>query len=200
MWEVVLGRGRPILAAIVAVAGVAHAAPPSVTLRLVAQNLSSPVELVNADDGSDRLFIVQQGGQIRVLQNGSVLGTAFLDLSSLVATGGEQGLLGLAFHPDFETNRAFYVFSTRKSDGALTIARYLRHPTNANIADSASGAVLLTIPHPVNTNHNGGKLAFGPDGYLYIATGDGGGGGDPDANGQDRSVRLGKLLRIAVDG
>jgi len=201
MWRVVLGVGRPLLAALaVAVAGTAYAALPSVTLRLVAQNLSSPLELVNADDGSNRLFIVQQGGQVKILENGSVLATPFLDVSGLIASGGEQGLLGLAFHPDFETNRALYVFYTRSADGALTIARYLRHAANPDIADAASGAVLLTIPHPGHTNHNGGRIAFGPDGYLYIGTGDGGGGGDPDANGLDRSVRLGKILRIAVDG
>ena len=192
-------HAKALLAALALAAAVAHAAP-SVTLRQVAQNLPVPVELVNADDGSNRLFIVSQTGAIRILQNGAVLSTPFLDVSNLITATGEQGLLGLAFHPAYESNGAFYVFYTRKADGALTIARYLRGAANANVADAASGAVILTIPHPGNTNHNGGRLAFGPDGYLYIGTGDGGGGGDPDFNGQDRSVRLGKILRIAVDG
>jgi glucose/arabinose dehydrogenase len=175
---------------------------PLVSLRLVAQGFSNPVELVNARDGSGRLFVVEQGGKIRIVLDGSVLAAPYLDLSAsgLISFGGERGLLGLAFHPQYPANGAFYVFYTRADDGALTIARYLRSAADANQADPASGAVLLTIPHPVNANHNGGHLAFGPDGDLYIGAGDGGGGGDVPNNAQNRGLLLGKLLRIGVDG
>ena len=116
-------HARALLAALaLGAAGFAQAVP-SVMLRQVAQNLSVPVELVNADDGSNRLFIVSQTGAIRILQNGAVLSTPFLDVSNLITATGEQGLLGLAFHPAYESNGAFYVFYTRKADGALTIAR-----------------------------------------------------------------------------
>lgn len=176
-------------------------AAPTITLRQVAQSFSLPVELVNARDGSGRLFIVEQGGRIRILHNGIVASTAFLDLSGsgLITSGGERGLLGLAFHPQYASNGAFYIFYTRSGDGALTVARYLRDAGNPNLANPASGQPILTIPHP-SSNHNGGHMVFGPDGYLYIGTGDGGGSGDPNRNGQNRGKLLGKLLRIAVDG
>ena len=177
------------------------AAPP-VTLRLVAETLVQPVNLVNAGDGSGRLFVVEKTGAIKIIDNGSPLPIPFLDLNGLgeVATAGEQGLLGLAFHPQYAANGAFYIYYTHDTDGALTVARYLRDPANANRALPASGAVVLSIPHPVNNNHNAGHIAFGFDGFLYIGTGDGGDGGDPLRNGQNLGVRLGKMLRIAVDG
>ncbi len=179
----------------------AEAAPP-VSLRQVASGLSLPTNLVNARDGSGRLFIVEQSGRIKILAGGTVLATSFLNLApaNVLVSGGEQGLLGLAFHPQYASNGAFYVFYTATGGGALTVARYLRDPANANQALPNSGAVILSVPHPVNTNHNGGHLAFGPDGFLYISTGDGGGGGDPDRTGLDLKSRRGKLLRIAVDG
>jgi glucose/arabinose dehydrogenase len=181
-------------------ASTAQAAPP-VALRQVAQGLSLPVELVPANDGSGRMFVVEQGGRIKILSGGVVLPTAFLDISSgVISAGGERGLLGLAFHPQYASNGAFYVYYTRAADGALTISRYLRDPNNANLAQPASGAPILVVPHSTYANHNGGHLAFGPDGLLYIGTGDGGSGGDPDHNGQSVQSRLGKLLRIAVDG
>ncbi len=176
-------------------------AAPLVALRQVAQGLSLPVELASANDGSDRLFVVEQNGRIKIFSGGAILPTAFLDISSgVISAGGERGLLGLAFHPQYASNGAFYVFYTRTGDGALTISRYLRDPNNANVALPASGTPILSIPHAAFANHNGGHIAFGPDGHLYIGTGDGGSGGDPDRNGQNLQSRLGKLLRIAVDG
>lgn len=176
-------------------------AAPLVALRQVAQGLSLPVELVSANDGSGRLFVVEQGGRIKIFNGSAILATAFLDISSgVISGGGERGLLGLAFHPQYASNGAFYVFYTRTGDGALTISRYLRDPNNANLALPASGTPILSVPHSAFANHNGGHIAFGPDGHLYIGTGDGGSGGDPDRNGQNLQSRLGKLLRIAVDG
>ncbi len=175
-------------------------AAPTITLQEVASGFQTPVELVNSGDGSGRLFVVEQGGTIKVLSSGVATATLFLDISSVITSGGERGLLGLAFHPQYSSNRAFYVYYTRAGDGALTIARYLRNATNPLLADPASGSVIITIPHPTYQNHNGGHLAFGPDGYLYIGTGDGGGGGDPDRNGQKLTTRLAKMLRISVNG
>ncbi len=161
--------------------------------------LSSPVDLVDAGDGSGRLYVVQQGGQIRIIRNGVLLPTPFLNLTSKVVCCGEQGLLGLAFHPKYAQNGFFYVYYTRAGDGTLTIERYQRTPDNTNLADPASAKTLLTIPHPGQSNHNGGKMAFGHDGYLYIGTGDGGSGNDPPNNAQNPSGRLGKMLRLDVD-
>jgi glucose/arabinose dehydrogenase len=175
-------------------------AAPAITLQEIASGFQTPVELVNSGDGSGRLFVVEQGGTIKVLFGGAVAATPFLDIATVIASGGERGLLGLAFHPQYSSNRAFYVYYTRASDGALTIARYLRNATNPLVADPTSGSVVLVIPHPNYQNHNGGHLAFGPDGYLYIGTGDGGGGGDPDRNGQKLTTRLAKMLRISVNG
>jgi glucose/arabinose dehydrogenase len=161
--------------------------------------LSSPVDLVDAGDGSGRLYVVQQDGQIRIIRNGALLPTPFLDLASKIACCGEQGLLGLAFHPKYAQNGFFYVYYTRTGDGTLTIERYQRTPDNTNLADPASAKTLLTIPHPGQSNHNGGKMAFGHDGYLYIGTGDGGSANDPPNNAQNPSGRLGKMLRLDVD-
>ena len=179
----------------------ALAAPPAVTLTEVASGLASPVEVVNARDASNRLFIVEQAGKIKVRKDGVVLATPFLDLTAagLISCCGERGLLGLAFHPQYRANGAFYIYYTAATTGALTIARVLRG-ANPDVADASSLVPILSIPHPVNANHNGGRLAFGPDGHLYAGTGDGGSGGDPDRNGQNTGNLLGKLLRIAVDG
>ncbi|HEY4561410.1 MAG TPA: PQQ-dependent sugar dehydrogenase, partial [Thermoanaerobaculia bacterium] len=185
----------------------AGAAPPSggfVQLVPVVSGLTAPLGVTHAGDGSGRLFIVQQTGQIRIWTGSQLLATPFLNISGTSTscssgTCGERGLLGLAFHPSYETNGFFYVYYTRQSDGAIQIARY-HVSANPNVADAASALVLITIPHPVNANHNGGQLAFGPDGYLYAGTGDGGSGGDPDENGQNINALLGKLLRIDVNG
>jgi glucose/arabinose dehydrogenase len=161
------------------------------------QGLNSPVGIAHAGDGSGRIFVVEQGGDIEVFaSNGSSLGT-FLDVSPLISTGFEAGLLGLAFDPSYESNGRFYIFYTDTA-GDLTVARYTVS-ANPNVANT-NGEAFLTIPHPGYDNHNGGQLAFGPDNYLYIGTGDGGGVGDPDGNGQDNNVLLGKILRIDVSG
>ena len=160
---------------------------------------SSPIEMVHAGDNSGRLYVVQQGGLIRIIRNGAILPTAFLNISSKVIVSSEQGLLGLAFHPNYAVNGFFYVYYTRAGDGMLIIERYQRDASNTNLADPNSAKTMLTIPHFGQGNHNGGKLAFGHDGYLYAGTGDGGSGNDPPNNAQNLSVRLGKLLRLDVD-
>ena len=169
-----------------------------VTLAEVAAGIASPTDIQNARDGSGRLFLVQQTGQIKVLKSGAVLPTAFLDISSLVLSGGERGLLGLAFHPDYRNNGLFYVNYTRQPDGATVVARYTRSAANPDVADGQSGQVLLTIAQPFS-NHNGGALRFGPDGYLYIGMGDGGSGNDPQNYAQNLTSLLGKMLRIDVN-
>jgi hypothetical protein len=166
-------------------------------LTPVANGLSNPVFAGNAGDGSQRLFIVEQDGIVLVLQLGQPTPTIFLDIRTRIAAEGEQGLLGLAFHPQYAANGRFFVFYTRAGDGTIVIAEH-RVSTDPNIADAAE-QVLLTIPHPTHTNHNGGMLAFGFDGYLYIGVGDGGGGNDEPNNAQNLDVLLGKILRIDVD-
>jgi glucose/arabinose dehydrogenase len=167
-------------------------------LTAVATGLERVVALANAGDGSGRLFVVEQAGRIRILDGAQVRPAPFLDISTLVACCSERGLLSAAFHPQYETNGAFYVFYTN-TGGDLVLARYLVS-ADPNAANPASGAILLTIPHPTYANHNGGQVAFGADGRLYLSTGDGGGGGDPDDNGQDLGSLLGKVLRLTVDG
>jgi glucose/arabinose dehydrogenase len=179
-------------------------------VTVVPGGLSRPVFVGHSGDGSERLFIVEQPGIIRVLQRGQRIGgpgipdptpTVFLDIQSKVVIGGfgsEQGLLGLAFHPQYIANRRFFVFYTRTGDGALIISEFQTSSTDPNVADPAEKPI-LTIPHPSNTNHNGGMLAFGPDGYLYIGVGDGGGTNDPANNAQNINTLLGKILRIDID-
>lgn len=171
----------------------------TIALQNVASGFSSPVAIENA--GDSRLFVVQQGGAIRILNpaNGTINPTNFLTLTtSTIATGGERGLLGLAFHPNYATNGYFYVFYTRTGDGALQVTRF-SVSANPDIADAASATPIITVLHPTNSNHNGGSLRFGPDGFLYIGTGDGGGGGDTQNNAQNINSNLGKMLRIDVD-
>lgn len=172
----------------------------SAAIRLVPflTGLSSPILVTNARDGSDRLFIVEQAGIIKVLQPGGVTPTVFLDITTPVRFGGEQGLLGLAFHPQYASNRRFFVNYTREPDGATVIAEYHASVGNPNVADAAE-TVLLMIPQPF-TNHNGGMVEFSPaDGYLYIGNGDGGSGNDPGNRAQNINNLLGKVLRIDVD-
>ncbi len=184
--------------------GVPAINPANLAFQQVASGLSSPVFVTNAGDGSGRLFILEKAGRIRIVKNGALLSQPFLDISSIVkSTNSEQGLLGLAFHPSYASNGYFYVAytATRPSDSVgsiLTLARYTVS-TDPDVASSASASVLLTIQHPSQGNHNGGMLAFGPDGYLYWSTGDGGSGGDPPNNAQNLGVLLGKLLRLDVD-
>lgn len=172
--------------------------PPSNSLRLqpVTAALTSPVFMTAAPTDSTRYFVVEQGGLIRILNSfdGVPRAIPFLNVQSLISTGGERGLLGMAFDPNYGTNRRFYIFYTNGS-GNLVIARYLVSTSNPDVADASSAVILKTITHP-NNNHNGGMLAFGPDGCLYAGTGDGGGTGDPDGNGQNPSTLLGKILRL----
>ncbi|HXG95172.1 MAG TPA: PQQ-dependent sugar dehydrogenase [Blastocatellia bacterium] len=168
-----------------------------IELQPVLSGLSSPVYITNAHDGSNRLFIVEQPGRIKVLQPGDASPTLFLDITSKVLSGGERGLLGLAFHPQFPTNRRFFVDYTRQPDGATVIAEYRVSEFDSNIAGTAE-KVLLVIPQPF-ANHNGGMIEFGPDGFLYIAMGDGGSANDPGNRAQNTSELLGKILRIDVD-
>jgi glucose/arabinose dehydrogenase len=168
-----------------------------IELAPVLSGLNSPVFVTNAHDGSGRLFIVEQPGTIKVLQPNASQPTVFLDISSKVLFGGERGLLGLTFHPQFRNNRRFFVNYTRQTDGATVIAEYKVSSTDANIADT-SEKVILTIAQPF-ANHNGGMVEFGPDGYLYIGMGDGGSQNDPGNRAQNLNELLGKLLRIDVD-
>jgi glucose/arabinose dehydrogenase len=161
---------------------------------------SSPVDIQNAGDGSNRLFVVEQTGLIKVFKNDSATATSsvFLDIQQKVTSGGERGLLGLAFHPDFKTNGFFYVNYTQGNPLKTVIARYKTTDLATTKADPASETILMTFSQPYD-NHNGGSLQFGKDGYLYIATGDGGSGGDPLNNAQNRKSYLGKILRINVN-
>ncbi|HEY7161620.1 MAG TPA: PQQ-dependent sugar dehydrogenase [Acidobacteriota bacterium] len=174
-------------------------AQTNVTITLVAPNIVRPVAIGNAGDGTGRLFFVQQGGQILVYDGTQVLGTPFLDVSGLISSGGERGLLGLAFHPNYSSNGYFFVFYTAAADGALTVVRYKVSSGDPNVADPNSAFPIISVPHPSFANHNGGMLAFGSDGMLYISTGDGGSAGDPDDNAQNINILLGKILRLNVD-
>jgi glucose/arabinose dehydrogenase len=153
--------------------------------------------VAHAGDGSGRIFVVEQAGRIRVLDNGVVLPTPFLDIASRVASVGEQGLLSVAFPPGYPAKRYFYVYYTPVPGDNTVVARY-RVTADNNIADNTSETIVLRVPQPFG-NHNGGQLAFGPDGYLYIGKGDGGGGGDPLNSGQRTDTLLGKILRIDVE-
>ena len=174
---------------------------PPLTLTSVASGFTSPLALVPSNDSTNRLFVVEQRGTIRIIQNGALLAGNFLDISSKVITAGEQGLLGLAFHPQFASNQKFYIYYSRllNSQRQSVIAEYLISTSNANQADAASERILLVVNQPNFDNHKGGQLAFGPDGFLYVGLGDGGSGGDPFGNGQSLNTVLGKILRIDVN-
>jgi glucose/arabinose dehydrogenase len=171
---------------------------PVIQYKPLATGLVAPVDIANAGDGSGRLFIVQQGGVIRIWDGVALLPTPFLDVSGIIASGGERGLLSLAFHPDYKNNRYFFIYYTRAGDGSITVSRYRTLEGNPNQADAASATVILSVVHP-NGNHNGGKLAFGSDGFLYFGTGDGGAGNDPPNNAQNGKSLLGKMLRLDVN-
>lgn len=179
------------------VAGPASASA-STSLVPVLSGLDLPLFVTSARDGSQRLFVVEQGGVVRVVRPGAASATAFLDIRFRVRAGGERGLLGLAFHPQFSSNRRFFVNYTRQPDGATVIAEYRASPGDPGIADPAE-TVLLVIPQPF-ANHNGGMVEFGPDGFLYVAVGDGGSANDPGDRAQNVSDLLGSILRIDVDG
>jgi glucose/arabinose dehydrogenase len=171
---------------------------PGIALTQHASGLTSPIHLNHAGDGSGRLFVIEQRGRIRILNNGVLLGSPFLDISDRVSCCGERGLLSMAFPPNFTSKNYFYVYYTDLS-GNIQISRFLVTDQNPDVADAFSEENILTINHPIFSNHNGGQLAFGPDGFLYIGTGDGGGGGDPLGNAQNPDALLGKILRIDVE-
>ena len=169
---------------------------PQISLTMLVDGLSQPVHITHAGDGRGRLFVVEQGGRIRIVKNGSLLSTPFLDITDRVLTGGERGLLSVAFPPDYASRGYFYGNYTDAS-GDTVVARY--HVTaDPDVADPSSEEILLTVYQP-DLNHNGGQLAFGPDGYLYIGMGDGGSSGDPHDYAQNPASLLGKMLRIDVE-
>jgi glucose/arabinose dehydrogenase len=179
-----------------------YAQPPTISYQSTITGLSNPLAVVNAGDGSNRLFIVEQGGLIKVWDGNST--SPFINLgatgANIITYNGERGLLGLAFHPNFDgvNNRYFYVYyADLNSD--ITISRFQTMAGNSNIGDPSTGQVIITIPHPGFTNHYGGTLIFGPDGYLYFATGDGGSANDPNNNAQNGNSLLGKVIRIDVN-
>ena len=175
------------------------AAPVASTIALAkVASVPQPVLVTAPKDGSGRLFIVTKAGRIRIVDNGVLLATPFLDISGSVSKGNEQGLLGLAFHPGFATNRRYYVNFTNLS-GDTVVREYKASTTDRNRTASGSARTILTIGQPY-ANHNGGMLAFGRDGYLYIGTGDGGSGGDPGNRAQSTGSLLGKMLRIDING
>ncbi|MBX7257055.1 MAG: PQQ-dependent sugar dehydrogenase [Candidatus Hydrogenedentes bacterium] len=177
-------------------AGVSSA--QQLTTELVASGFNNPLFLTSPPNDTHRLFVVEQNtARIRIIKDGTVLSTPFLDINSLVSSGGERGLLGLAFHPNYASNGYFYVNYTDNSGN--TVVQRFTASANPDIADSGSGQILFTLTQPYS-NHNGGMMAFGPnDGYLYIATGDGGSSNDPDNRAQNLSDPMGKILRIDVD-
>jgi len=180
------------------ISAVAHA--QSVRLQLVVSGLNSPLDFQLSHDGTGRFFVVEQGGTIRIVKGKKLLATPFLDIHTTIEAGGEKGLLGLAFHPQYKANGRFFLNYTRRVNGQLqtVIAEYHVSATDPNRANPNSGKVLLRFNQPFD-NHNGGQIAFGKDGFLYIGTGDGGSGGDPQGNGQSLATLLAKILRIDIN-
>ena len=177
--------------------GTPEAPHSSIALKAVVKHqFSKPIFLAASPDTTNRFFVVEQDGRILIIKGTSVLQKPFLDINEKLSTGGERGLLGLAFHPDFSSNGRLFVNYTRKEDRATVIAEY-QMASNPNQA-SQKEIILLVIPQPYG-NHNGGMIAFGPDGSLYIGMGDGGAGGDPKNYAQNKDVLLGKFLRLDVD-
>ncbi|MFQ5829343.1 MAG: PQQ-dependent sugar dehydrogenase [Candidatus Methylomirabilia bacterium] len=175
----------------------AAALAPAIQLELVVgRGLSNPVYVTHAGDGSGRLFVLEQPGRIRIMAAGALLRKPLLDITDRVQAGGERGLLGLAFHPKFRENGRYFVNYTRRPDGATVVSEF-RVSADPNVSKRTE-RILLTIAQPYS-NHNGGMIEFGPDGYLYIGTGDGGLAGDPGNRAQNRNDLLGKILRIDVD-
>lgn len=187
--------------AFLSVAGGARAQPAepvAIALEPVARGFVKPTAIASPSDGSGRLFVAEKPGKVWIVAGSERLPRPFLDIEDLVrAKGNEQGLLGLAFHPAYRSNGYFFVAYTG-NDGAVMVARYRVSADDPGVADRGSGAVLLEIPKRYE-DHNGGQLAFGPDGYLYIGVGDGGGKAEAERNAQRRAKLLGKVLRIDVD-
>ena len=178
------------------VAGPVHGDDPELEFTII-NNRINIVEIANAGDGSGRLFLVQRSGRIYIQDGGLELFSPFLDIRTRVeASGGEQGLLSVAFAPNYETSGYFYVWYTGAGGG--TVLSRFRVSDDSDIADPASEQIVLTVDQPFS-NHNGGRLQFGPDGMLYLGLGDGGAAFDPQENGQDGSTLLGKVIRIDVN-
>jgi glucose/arabinose dehydrogenase len=169
----------------------------SLEVDIVTDGLDQPVDIASPDDGSGRVFVAEQPGRIRGVQDGVLVDEPFLDIRERIASGGERGLLGLALHPDFPGDPRFFVNYTDRN-GDTVIAEYRLDPGDTVVGDPESERILLRIDQPYG-NHNGGAVVFGPDGMLHIATGDGGSAGDPQGNGQRLNTLLGKVLRIDVD-
>lgn len=184
--------------------------PIHLNLKLISKGFTSPVGMASPKDGTHRMFIIEQGGKIKILKNGALLSAPFIDISKkldgLNIAYSEKGLLGIAFHPDYKTNGLFYLYYSAKLESDIydhksVVACYKVSSANADIADEKSEVVVMEIPEP-ESNHNGGCLQFGKDGYLYIGVGDGGGAGDEHGttgNGQNLATWLGKILRIDID-
>ena len=165
---------------------------------VVVDGLAAPLDVTNAADGSGRLFVAEQGGQIRIVKAGALVGRPFLDIGGRISSGGERGLLGLAFHPGYPADPRFFVNYTDR-DGNTVISSFRVSASDPDMADPDSESIILRVNQPF-PNHNGGSVVFGPDGMLYLGLGDGGSGGDPQGNGQRLDTLLAKILRIDVDG
>jgi glucose/arabinose dehydrogenase len=179
-------------------AGGASGEPPRLELEPVLDGLSDPVDIAWRPDDPDTLFVVEQVGRVRIVRDGRLVERPFLDISGLVRAGGESGLLGLAFLPSGEHGR-FFVYYTARADGNQVVASYDTNPDDRDVAAPGTAQVWLRMDDPFG-NHNGGSTVFGPDGFLYIGTGDGGGGGDPLGSGRSLDTLLAKVLRIDVGG
>ena len=171
---------------------------PDISLRLVTRELKQPVHMTHAGDNSKRLFITEQTGVVRMLKDGRLQRSPFLDIRERVKSGGETGLLSIVFHPSFKKNRRFFVNYTSSKGGLHTVISEFHADSHLEFANAESERIILTVSQPFS-NHNGGQIAFGPDGYLYIGLGDGGAGNDPLGSGQNISTLLGSMLRIDVD-
>jgi glucose/arabinose dehydrogenase len=172
---------------------------PAIDLEFVAGGFAAIVQITHAGDGTDRLFVVEQAGTVRIVEDGITRPAPFLDVTDRVLSGGERGLLSIAFPPGYSAKGYFYIDYTRSPDGASVVSR-IPLSGDPNVADPAGEEILLVVPQPY-ANHNGGQLAFGPlDGYLYVGLGDGGSGGDPGNRAQDPGELLGKILRLDVEG
>ena len=171
----------------------------SLAVDLVAKGLEQPLFLTSPPDDLERLFVLERPGRIRILKNGSLLEEPFLDIKRKITTRGEGGILGLAFHPNYKENGRFFInYTEKKNKGATIVAEWTVHPDNPDIANLDSGVEIIRIQQPWS-NHNGGMVEFGPDGFLYIGMGDGGAAGDPGDRAQDGETLLGKMLRLDID-
>jgi glucose/arabinose dehydrogenase len=200
LWAAAMGRMGQFLAVAVFGAVSQTAGALTLELQLVTGNVTNPVHVTHAGDDSGRLFIVEQAGRVKIFNGTTLLSPPFLDISGLVASSGEQGLLSVAFDPGYKTNGHFYVYYTHSSGNSNIVARFTAVPPTANTVSAATRVEVISITHTNQANHNGGQIQFGPDGCLYIATGDGGGSCDnvgPN-NAQNLNSLLGKLLRLDV--